>query len=130
MSPGRRAQHLIAALPLVDPQAVVDACRLAAEQAAGQWSSEIAARWWRAALDAYDLMPAAQRADSDRDALTVALLQALARAGRGQTVLDTAATALAEALRSGRAVTAGRIAGELLRVSGGLAVVGAGGRPR
>ncbi|HEY5842318.1 MAG TPA: BTAD domain-containing putative transcriptional regulator [Mycobacterium sp.] len=116
---GRRAQHLIAALPLVDPQVVVDACRLAAEQAAGQWSSEIAARWWHAALDAYDLLPVAQRTDSDRDALTVALLQALARAGRGQTVLDTAATALAEALRSGRAVTAGRIASELLRVSGG-----------
>ena len=116
---GPRAQHLIAALPLVDPQVVVDACRLAAEQAAGQWSSEIAARWWRAALDAYDLMSAAQRTDSDRDALTVALLQALARAGRGQTVLDTAATALTEALRSGRAVTAGRIACELLRVSGG-----------
>ena len=88
----RRAQHLVAALPLVEP------ARWSSTRAGwrpnrptGQWSSEIAARWWRAALDAYDLLPAAQRADSDRDALTVALLEALARAGRGQTVLDTVA---------------------------------------
>jgi hypothetical protein len=74
-------------------------------------------------------VPAAQRTDADRDALTVALLQALARAGRGQTVLDTAATALAEALRAGRSATAGRIAGELLRVSGGWPWLAPGADP-
>jgi len=115
----RRAQHLVAAAPLVEPQEIVDGCRLAAEYAAAQWSSDIAARWWQAALDAYDTLPAAARVDADRDALTVALLQALARAGRGQTVLDAASIAITDALRAGRTATAGRVAGELLRVSGG-----------
>lgn len=116
--PSRHAQHLIAALPLVEPVAVVDACRRAAEEAEAQWSSQIAAHWWQAGLDAYDLLPAAQRNDVERDGLTVALLQALARAGRGQTVLDTVATSLTEALRTGRAATAGRVAAALLRASG------------
>ncbi|CAN5570960.1 BTAD domain-containing putative transcriptional regulator [soil metagenome] len=114
----RRAQHLIAALPLVEPAVVVSACRLAAEHATQQWSSDTAARWWRAALDAYDQLPEAQRDDAERDGLTVELLEALGRAGRGQTVLDSASTGLAEALRAGRAATAGRVAAALLRVSG------------
>ncbi|MCB9440314.1 MAG: AAA family ATPase [Mycolicibacterium sp.] len=126
---GRRAQHLIDALPLVDPVDVVDACRVAAEQAAAQWSSETAAHWWQAALAAYELIPAAGRSDADGDALTVALLQALARAGRGQTVLDAAADGLTEALASGRSVTVGRIAAELLRVSGGWPWPAPGGDP-
>ncbi len=114
----RRAQHLIAALPLVEPAAVVAACRLAAEHATEQWSSDIAARWWQAALDAYDQLPAAERDSVERDGLTVELLEALGRAGRGQTVVDSASTALAEAFRAGRAATAGRVAAALLRVSG------------
>ncbi len=126
---GHRARHLIDAMPLVEPRDVVDACRLAAEQAAAQWSSETAAGWWQAALDAYDQAPASQRADAERDALTVALLQALARSGRGQTVLDAAAVGLTDALRSGRAATAGRIAAELLRVAGGWPWVAPGVEP-
>jgi DNA-binding SARP family transcriptional activator len=114
----RRAQHLVAALPLVNPAEVVMACRLAAEQATQRWSSETAARWWQAALDAYDLLPAAARVDAERDALTVAMLEALARAGRGQTVLDTVQKHLLEALHAGRTATAGRVASALLRVSG------------
>ena len=114
----RRAQHLIAAMPLVEPAVVVAACRLAAEHATEQWSSDIAARWWQAALEAYDQMPTQERDDAERDGLTVGLLEALGRAGRGQTVLDSASTGLAEAFRAGRAATAGRVAAALLRVSG------------
>lgn len=125
----RRAQHLIAALPLVDPAVVVAACRLAAEHATEQWSSDIAALWWQAALDAYDQLPSAERDDATRDGLTVELLEALGRAGRGQTVLDSASTGLAEAFRAGRAATAGRVAAALLRVSGSWPWLAPGGDP-
>lgn len=125
----RRAQHFVEALPLAAPADVVAACRVAAEEAAAQWSSETAARWWQAALDAYDLIAAPGRDESERDALTVALLQALARAGRGQTVLDAASSGLREALASGRTTTVGLIAGQLLRVSGGWPWVAPGVDP-
>lgn len=115
----RRAQHLIAAQPLVDAETVVQACRLAAEDATARWSSDIAARWWQAALDAYDRLPAASRADEERDGLTVSMLEAHSRAGRGRLVLDTVAGQLGEAVRAGRAATAGRLASALLRASGG-----------
>ncbi|MBU9764112.1 AAA family ATPase [Mycobacterium sp. TNTM28] len=115
----RRAQHLVAAQPLADPQQVVSACRLAAEQATQRWSSDIAARWWQAALDAYDRLPSAVRSDVERDDLTVAMLDAHARAGRGRLVLDAVERNLADALRSERADTAGRVASALLRASGG-----------
>lgn len=118
-APTRRAQHLIAAQPLVEPAAVVQACRLAAEQATAQWSSDIAAGWWQAALDAYDRLPASERDDTERDALTVELLEAHSRAGRGQLVLDSVQRYLGEALRTGRAASAGRVASALLRASGG-----------
>lgn len=118
-APTRRAQHLVAAQPLVEPAAVVQACRVAAEQATAQWSSEIASRWWQAALDAYDRMPASARDDGERDALTVELLEAHSRAGRGQLVLNSVERYLGEALRTGRAATAGRVASALLRASGG-----------
>lgn len=114
-----RAQHLVAAQPLSDPQDVVSACRMAAEQAARQWSSDIAARWWQAALDAHDRQPIAVRDDAERDALTVAMLDAYSRAGRGRLVLDAVKRNLAEALRNERADTAGRVASALLRASGG-----------
>lgn len=115
----RRAQHLLAAQPLIDPCDVVDACRLAAEDATARWSSDIAARWWQAALDAYDRLPAGARVDEERDGLTVAMLEAHSRAGRGRLVLDTVEVQLAGALRAGRAATAGRVASALLRASGG-----------
>ncbi|MDG4664354.1 BTAD domain-containing putative transcriptional regulator [Mycobacterium sp. 236(2023)] len=118
-APTRRAQHLVAAQPLVEPAVVVQACRLAAEQATAQWSSDIAARWWQAALDAYDSQPASLRDDGERDALTVELLEAHSRAGRGQLVLDSVQRYLGEALRTGRIASAGRVASALLRASGG-----------
>lgn len=114
----RRAQHLLAAQPLVAPDIVVQACRLAAEDATQRWSSDIAARWWQAALDAYDRLPAAARDDNERDALTVSMLEAHSRAGRGQVVLDTVERHLIEALRGRRADTAGRVSSALLRASG------------
>ncbi|KMO80354.1 BTAD domain-containing putative transcriptional regulator [Mycolicibacterium obuense] len=117
-APTWRAQHLVAAQPLVEPAVVVRACRLAAEHATAQWSSDIAARWWQAALDAYDRLPASARDDAERDALTVELLEAHSRAGRGQLVLDSVQRFLSEALRAGRAATAGRVASALLRASG------------
>lgn len=115
----RRAGHLIAAQPLVEPQEVVAACRLAAERATASWSSDIAARWWQAALDAYDRLPQAQQSDTERDALTVSMLEAHSRAGRGRLVLDAVERYLVQALRAGRAATAGRVASALLRASGG-----------
>lgn len=115
----RRAGHLVAAQPLAEPHEVVAACRIAAERATASWSSDIAARWWQAALDAYDRLPPAQRIDEDRDVLTVAMLEAHSRAGRGRLVLDAVQRYLGEALRDGRAATAGRVASALLRASGG-----------
>lgn len=113
----RRAQHLVAAQPLVEPEVVVEACRRAAEEATERWSSDIAATWWQAALDAYDRLPASARDDGERDALTVAMLEAHSRAGRGRVVLETVERYLAEALRAGRTATAGRVASALLRAS-------------
>lgn len=115
----RRAQHLVAAQPLADPVEVVAACRLAAEAATQRWSSDIAAGWWQAALDAYDRVPVASRSDAERDALTVAMLEAHSRAGRGRTVLRYVERHLTEALRNDRADTAGLVASVLLRSSGG-----------
>lgn len=114
----RRAQHLVAAQPLVEPEVVVAACRLAAEEATRRWSSDIAATWWQAALDAYDLLPTAMRDEDERDALVVAMLAAYSRAGRGRLVLSTVEGRLGEALRDGRTMTAGRMASALLRASG------------
>ncbi|SEH90093.1 Transcriptional regulatory protein, C terminal [Mycolicibacterium rutilum] len=128
-APTRRAQHLVAAQPLVEPGDVVQACRLAAEQATAQWSSDIAAQWWQAALDAYDRLPSSSRDDGERDALTVELLEAHSRAGRGQLVLDSVQRYLGEALRTGRIATTGRVASALLRASGGWPWLAPGREP-
>ncbi|MCV7422085.1 AAA family ATPase [Mycobacterium yunnanensis] len=114
----RRASHLVAAQPLVEPGVVVEACRRAAEDATERWSSDIAATWWQAALDAFDRLPAAARDESERDALVVAMLEAHSRAGRGRLVLTTVQRYLTEALRVGRTTTAGLVASALLRASG------------
>ncbi|GAB7071519.1 BTAD domain-containing putative transcriptional regulator [Mycolicibacterium hodleri] len=114
----RRAVHLVAAQPLVEPDVVVEACRRAAEEATERWSSDIAATWWQAALDAYDRLPASARDEGERDALTVAMLEAHSRAGRGRLVLTTVERYLIEALRAGRTTTAGLVASALLRASG------------
>ncbi|WP_460357315.1 BTAD domain-containing putative transcriptional regulator [Mycobacterium sp. ZZG] len=128
-APTWRAQHLVAAQPLAEPATVVQACRVAAEHATAQWSSDIAARWWQAALDAYDRLPVSERDDAQRDGLTVELLEAHSRAGRGQLVLDSVQRYLGEALRTGRAASAGRVASALLRASGGWPWLAPGNDP-
>lgn len=116
----RRAGHLLAALPLADPAEVLDACLAAAQDATERWSSETAAEWYAAALRAHDLLDQAGRgaAAVDRDDLQVAHVEALARAGRGQTVLDTVEAGLLDAVRAGRTSAAGRLAAALLRAAG------------
>ncbi|MCF7549810.1 BTAD domain-containing putative transcriptional regulator [Pseudonocardia sp. WMMC193] len=111
----RRAAHLVAALPLVDPAEVLDACRTAARDADARWDADSAARWWGAALDVFDQTGGG---DTERDELLVARLGALARAGRGQTVLDVVDAALLAAVRHGRTRSAGLLAGTLLRTAG------------
>ncbi|KQR99733.1 hypothetical protein ASG12_02800 [Williamsia sp. Leaf354] len=114
----RRARHLVAAGPLADPLAVVEACSSAADDAAARWSSDTAARWWRAAIDAHDRLPADRQVVALRDDLIMSLLRAEARAGRGQTVLDTAASHLTEAIDAGRVVATGALAAAVLRSGG------------
>ncbi|HEY9314878.1 BTAD domain-containing putative transcriptional regulator [Williamsia sp.] len=116
---GKRAQHLMTALPLVDPELAVDACTAAAETSAAQWHSEVAAYWWQQALTAYALLPPAEQVDERRDELTVLLLEALSRAGKGQTVLQTVEAALTAAIAAEKPSTVGKLAGSLLRSGGG-----------
>jgi DNA-binding SARP family transcriptional activator len=116
---GRRAHHMVAAGPLVDPLDVVAACSAAADDAAARWTSEVAARWWRTAIDTYRHVAADQQVASVRDELTMSLLQAESRAGRGQTVIDTARVQMMEAMDAGRVATTGKLAAALLRSSGG-----------
>ncbi|PXW35416.1 UNVERIFIED_CONTAM: SARP family transcriptional regulator [Williamsia faeni] len=116
---GRRAQHLMAALPLVDPELAVDACMAAAEASAAQWHSEVAAHWWQQAMIAYALLPMAEQVDERRDELTVLLLESLSRAGKGQTVMQTVEAALTTAVQAEKSSTIGKLAGSLLRSGGG-----------
>lgn len=115
---GRRAAHLEAAYPLVAAAEVFSACCDAARDAEERWLSESAARWWEAAIRAYDHRPEDDRDDETRDDLVVAQVSALARAGRGETVLEVVETGIAEAVRDGRILSAGRLAATLLRTAG------------
>ncbi|ABW16506.1 transcriptional regulator, putative ATPase, winged helix family [Parafrankia sp. EAN1pec] len=112
----RRAAHLAAAWPLAESTDVFDACRAAALDAERRWQSEAAAHWWGQALDVLDR--SAGDLDIDRDEVLVARVSALARAGRGQTVLDVVDAGLLDAVRRGRLDSAGRLAATLLRTSG------------
>ena len=114
----RRAQHLLAAGPLADPRELLEACRAAALQAEERWSSETAVDWWRSAREALDRLPAAEQDPQERDDLLVSEVEALARAGRGQTLLDVVDSGILEAQRTGRTASAGRLAAALLRAAG------------
>ncbi|ONH29545.1 transcriptional regulator [Pseudofrankia asymbiotica] len=124
----RRAAHLVAAWPLADAADVFDACRAAALDAERRWYSEAAAHWWGQALDALDQIASGHASDPaghpsgdpgvDRDEIVVARVAALARAGRGQTLLDVVDAGLLDAVRRGRLDSAGRLAAALLRTSG------------
>ncbi|GAB2480864.1 BTAD domain-containing putative transcriptional regulator [Jatrophihabitans fulvus] len=111
----RRAAHLQAAGALADPDAVVDACRAAAELLDRQWLP--ASSWWAAALAAFDRGTDDPRPDT-RDGIVVAYAASLAREGRGQALLDLLDAAVLDAVRAGRPAAAGRLAATLLRMSG------------
>ncbi|SEP57670.1 BTAD domain-containing putative transcriptional regulator [Microlunatus flavus] len=114
----RRAHHLVAALPLADVRATVQACRAAARRAEEQWSYETAAQWWETALAAWDSAPHGHADPDGRDALLVAQVAALARSGRGQTLLDLVESSLAEVQATGTTATVGRLCSALLRSAG------------
>jgi DNA-binding SARP family transcriptional activator len=78
----RRASHLSAALPVVDPGLVVAACTAAARDAEARWDWDTAAQQWAAALTALKKQPRPDQ--NERDELLLARLDALARAGYGQ----------------------------------------------
>ncbi|GGM18194.1 BTAD domain-containing putative transcriptional regulator [Nakamurella endophytica] len=113
----RRAAHLTAALPLADPAEALVACRAAAVDAEQRWNSDAAAQWWGTALRVFDQLPEAGP-DRERDELVIARVAALARAGRGQTVLDVVDAAVLDAVRAGRTSSVGRLASALLRTTG------------
>jgi DNA-binding SARP family transcriptional activator len=121
--PSRRAQHLVLAQPLADPADVVEACRAAATEATERFSTETAAEWWGEALRAFDREPPPGQ---DRDELLIARVEALARAGRGQTMLDVVADELLSAARDQRTRTAGLLAASLLRATGAWPWVSSG----
>ena len=115
----RRARHLLAALPLVDAGRVFAACVEAARDAEARTAVEAAAEWWQRALQVHASLPPSVATEPSRDDVVVARVAALARAGRGQTVLDVLDEALLEAVRDRRVATVGRLAAVLLRTSGG-----------
>ena len=112
----QRATHLLGALPLADAAEVFEACRAVAVSADAHWYSDSAAAWWGRALDLFDQLDADH--GIDRDELALAQVAALARAGRGQTVLDVVEAAVLDAVRNGRISSAGRLAATLLRTCG------------
>ena len=114
----RRAQHLMAALPLADAAEAVEACVAVARAADMSWNSDSAAEWWEAASKALALAPPGRPTDHDADDLLGARVEALARAGRGQTLLNTVEAGLMDAAREGRTQAIGRLAGGLLRMAG------------
>ncbi|WP_051471374.1 BTAD domain-containing putative transcriptional regulator [Patulibacter minatonensis] len=126
----RRARHLLDAMPLAEPAEVVEACRAAARLAEERWSSETAADWWAAALRVLDRQPEEDRAAGERDGLVLSRVFALARAGRGQSVLDLLDEALSDAVRAGSTDTVGRLAAALVRTAGAWPWTAYGADPR
>ncbi|QRY61131.1 AAA family ATPase [Gordonia sp. PDNC005] len=114
-----RAAHLLDALPVADVDTVVAACREAAKDATVRWDSENAAYWYGCALTTYESLVGGEADVAHRDELLVAMLDAYARAGRVQSVLDTVENRLRDAVNDGAADTAGRVARTLLRAGGG-----------
>ncbi|MHA3704192.1 BTAD domain-containing putative transcriptional regulator [Jatrophihabitans sp. YIM 134969] len=133
-NPARRATHLLAAGVLADPVEVLQACRDAAEEAERSWHPDVAAEWWGHAVAAVDLLGgttgSAAATTRSRDDLVVARLDALARSGRGQTVLDAVDEQLLDAVRERRLDSVGRMARALLRTSGSWPWASFGEDPR
>ncbi|MFT4087381.1 MAG: BTAD domain-containing putative transcriptional regulator [Gordonia sp. (in: high G+C Gram-positive bacteria)] len=114
-----RAAHLLDALPVADVEAVVRACRTAADGALARWDSENAAYWLECALRTYESLAGANAVPADRDLLLIDMLRAQARAGRAQLVLETVERRLSDAIDAGAADTAGLLARTVLRAGGG-----------
>lgn len=112
----RRAAHLRAAGASAGPALLLEATRAAAVEAERQGQPDVAATWWATAVSAFDRLP--DGAADVRDELVGAQVAALTRAGRGQAVLDVLDGALLDAVRAGRTSSVGRLAANLLRVSG------------
>lgn len=115
----RRAAHLLEALPVAEAPEVVGACRVAADDAIAHWDSESAARWLDAAL-----RTAENAGLPDTDDLLIDLLAARALAGHLQQVLETVEERLTRAIASGATVSAGRVAGALIRAAGAWPWIG------
>lgn len=115
----RRAAHLLHAVAVTDPRDIVAACREAADVSTAQWDSGNAAHWLTSALQVYEAMPPAEQDIAERDTLLVDLLDALSRAGRAQSVLETVESRLHDAVRTASTETLGRLASVLLRSGGG-----------
>lgn len=119
----RRATHLLQALPIVDPQIVVDACRAAADDATALWDSENAAHFLQAALGICESAEVNLRA-ADRDDLLLELLAAHSRSGHLQIVLDMVEQRLHDAIRIGATASIGRLAAALIRSGGAWPWIG------
>ena len=114
----RRAGHLIAALPLADPEEVLQACRDAAQDAAERWQTDSAAHWWEAATAAFDQLPVGRRDPDERDELVRLELNALIRSGRGQTVYELVDSEIRDAVGAGRLRSVGLLCSVLTRSAG------------
>lgn len=113
----RRAQHLSAAMPVARSTTVLAACRDAAEYAESVRDWAAAARQWAAARDALGARHTDGRRDL-HDELMIAETAALARAGRGETLIGVVTDAWQETDGLLRSRVAARMAGALLRSGG------------
>jgi DNA-binding SARP family transcriptional activator/nucleoside-triphosphatase THEP1 len=114
----RRANHLVAALPLSDASETFDACTTAARTAEEEYDAEAAAGWWRQAIAVHKELSSSEGSAAQLDSLRIAYVEALARAGRGQTVLDAVDEGILEAIRQRRSTSVGLLAASLLRTAG------------
>ena len=112
----RRAHHLSAAMAIVGPHLVVDACSVAARAAEHTWDWEAAAQQWDAASAAQQLVPDTGR--DERDALLIHRLNCLVRSGRPLDTLDLVAAAVDTAAAGHETASIGRLAAVLLRTAG------------
>ncbi|MGN7797625.1 BTAD domain-containing putative transcriptional regulator [Leifsonia sp. 22587] len=114
----RRATHYLAAFPLASAPIVLESAIDAARSAEGEYDTERAAEWWGTALSFHRETGTDAAPIERRDELRIAYVEALARAGRGQTVLDAVDTGILEAIRERRSSSAGVIAAALVRTAG------------
>lgn len=111
----RRANHLLAARPLLSGSEAIAACTEAAQAAEAESDSAAAAHWWGQALAVH---LTEQVPGEERDRIRLAYIEALARAGQGSTAIQEIGDGLLAAVRESRPDSAGRVAAALLRLSG------------